>query len=175
MSTADAWQDLAQTGAQYSAVEKHSATAVVLRVFGSVPHFVFASFRRRLLRLATFSFSFLVCSLKDRVLSRVTPRYTGYLVFFNSLFSHGIHGRIYGIAKEKPWRDVWPRGGCDETEWQRHGMAVEGPLGGYCDGKRSEHKGLVTQRVSSFDDRFVDTLEEEREFANPYSNILKTR
>ena len=76
-STDDAWLDLAQTGAQYSAVEQHSARAVVLSVSGFAPHLMLPSIPRRLFLLEIFPFSFFVCSLNESVLSRVTPKYTG--------------------------------------------------------------------------------------------------
>ena len=73
-STFFAWQDFSHTGAQYSAVEYARASADVLSVLGSAPHLEFASFPSRLFLEATLALTFLVCSLKESVRSRVTPR-----------------------------------------------------------------------------------------------------
>ena len=69
-----AWQDFPQTAQQYSAVEYDSASAVVLSVLGSAPQLELASFARMLFLVDTFPFTFLACSEKVSVLSRVTPR-----------------------------------------------------------------------------------------------------
>ena len=73
-STFLAWQEFLHTGAQYSAVEKLSAIAVVLRVSGFVPQLEFANLSRMLFLVATFALVLLTCSLKESVRSSVTPR-----------------------------------------------------------------------------------------------------
>ena len=55
-----AWPDLSHTGAQYSAVEWHSARAVCLKVFGSAPHFVVASLLSRLFLEASLPLSLVI-------------------------------------------------------------------------------------------------------------------
>ena len=71
------WDDLDQTGAQYSAAEYERASAEVRRVEAAAPHFAPASLQSRLFRDFTLAAVPFRCSLKDRVLSRVTPRYVG--------------------------------------------------------------------------------------------------
>ena len=73
-STFFAWHEFPHTGAQYSAVEKESAIAVVLKVSGFDPQLEFASLSRMLFLVATLAFTFLTCSLNDSVRSSVTPR-----------------------------------------------------------------------------------------------------
>ena len=58
-----AWDDLAQTGAAYSATEKHNANAVVLMVLTFAPHFELDNFLSRLLRVANLIFVLCMCSL----------------------------------------------------------------------------------------------------------------
>ena len=49
-----AYVDLAHTGIPDSAIDKYRASAVLLIVLAFVPHFEFANFFKRLLRVATF-------------------------------------------------------------------------------------------------------------------------
>ena len=49
-----AYVNLAHTGAAYSAIEWHRASAVLLIVLEFVPHFELANFFKRLLSVATF-------------------------------------------------------------------------------------------------------------------------
>jgi hypothetical protein len=79
-STFDAWVDLSQTGHAYSAAEKQRASADVRSVRGSAPHRELQSFFSKLLRQLTFPFTRATCSLNERVRSRVTPRYVGWVV-----------------------------------------------------------------------------------------------
>uniref|UniRef100_A0A8D8V8U4 Uncharacterized protein n=1 Tax=Cacopsylla melanoneura TaxID=428564 RepID=A0A8D8V8U4_9HEMI len=69
--------DASHTCAAYSAAETQSANADVLRTEGFAPHFWLTSFLRMLFLVVSLPFSFLQCSLKDSVRSRVTPRYLG--------------------------------------------------------------------------------------------------
>lgn len=73
VSTWCVWDDLDQTGAQYSAEENARASAEMRSVGAAAPHFEPASLLRRLFLDFTLAAVLLRCSLKDRVLSRVTP------------------------------------------------------------------------------------------------------
>ena len=73
-----AWADLLHTGAQYSAGAKHRAKAEVLSVCALAPHFDPASFLSSAFREANFPLNFWMWEANDRVLSSVTPRYSGY-------------------------------------------------------------------------------------------------
>ena len=83
VSTWCLWDDLDQTGAQYSAAENARASAEVRRVGAAVPHFESASLLRRLFLDFTLDAVLLRCSLKDRVLSRVTPSEVGVGAYFS--------------------------------------------------------------------------------------------
>lgn len=76
-----------QTGGQYSAVEKTRPSAEERRVEVDTPQVVPHSFG--IMLFLEFSFSALdICSLKDSVLSRVTPRYLGVLLWVSRVFSN---------------------------------------------------------------------------------------
>ena len=83
-----ACDDLAQTGAAYSATEQHNANAVVLMVLAFAPHFELENFLSRLLRVATFIFVLCMCSLQLSVRSRVTSRYFGCGVLSSFVLFH---------------------------------------------------------------------------------------
>ena len=74
VSTWWVWDDLDRTGAQYSAAEYARAIAEVRSVEAAAPHFAPASLQSRLFLDFTLAAVPFRCSLKDRVLSRVTPR-----------------------------------------------------------------------------------------------------
>ena len=82
-STRLTWALRHQTGAQYSATEKHSARAAVRSVDVCAPHVEPASLLMMLFLVRTFAAVFMRWSwyVSDR--SRVTPRYTGFVSHFS--------------------------------------------------------------------------------------------
>ncbi|XP_053170180.1 EF-hand calcium-binding domain-containing protein 6 [Scomber japonicus] len=79
------WDDLDQAGAQYSAAEYARASAEVRSVEAAAPHFAPVSLQSRLFLDFTLAAVPFRCSLKDRVLSRITPRWNTLETVFPGL------------------------------------------------------------------------------------------
>ena len=79
------WRLWHQAGEAYSALEKTRARVDVRRVLKSAPQSVPASFLIRLTRERVLAVTFCRCWLKVKLLSRVTPRYTGWSSCFRGL------------------------------------------------------------------------------------------
>ena len=68
------WVDLSQTRHACSTEKQHRARAVDLNVCAVAPHLELVSFHRMLFREPTLDYVSLMCSLKESVRFRVTPR-----------------------------------------------------------------------------------------------------